>query len=643
MNKSNVRLFFLLLVILTINTPIFSQDTGQYKVGISYASSLRSHKDKFLFYMKLKTDTNFVINGNADQITAIDSVNSIAYFPKKLNTGDYYSVFMLEGTRPCSIAGSTTTEIGGTISNQDVLIYINCGMPPLTIVKMNITGIESGETFKFADGYGRTLSASFNTLVSLGGFPVGDSWTLKQLDGPRPCTFNLNSTVVPDNNGNPYIIQCDCKKYLPPNPPPKIKYDLVSRSTDNKTTATYYETATPVIGGTSNAAGGNEGRYTAFVSYAKGIDGSSGKFREIFWRDRSTGETKLISRSATGEEANAECNAPAISADGETVAFESYATNLSPNDNNGARDVFVWKQSTGKVQLVSKTPSGESGNSESMEPSISGDGNIIAFSSNASNIVEALNGGLNVFVHNVAAGTTELISRDYETGKSVGGSVPSVSEDGTRIAFCSFSYRLVKNDNNNLWDIFLWEKGVPGLKRISITSTGGERDQGTESSSRVVAPTISGDGNMIAYATTATNVVPGDTNGMQDVFLYNIQTGTVKRISTDKNGNEGNGDSPIDQGVRVGISYDGSWISFNTNATNLGVAKGNIVVKNISSNTIIPVTNITGGSTARPMLSRFGNFVIAGTSEKYDNRYPSSGIFTFYTNITGTQPVQNKN
>lgn len=592
-----------------------------FKIGISYGNSLMSVNDKFEFQL---SDGEKII---------ISSSQKTVYFSKKFQTGQTYRIKQVGGTRTCNFSNLSGADsiATGTIGNEDVRIIVNCGFPTLTIIKMNITGILSGETFKFSDNYSRSLTIPFSGTVSLGGFPVGDPLIVKQTDGPRACTITTNSGVVPANTNGPLIITCDCRKSTPPSPPSAINYDLVSRSTDNKIFASYYETATPVIGGTGDTPGGNEGRYIAYVSYAKGIDGSSGKYRQIFWRDRTTGKTKLISRNDAGEEANANCLAPAISADGRSIAYESYATNLSANDNNGARDIYLWNIETGKVRLISKSPSGESGNSESMEPAISGDGNIIAFSSNASNIVAASNGGVNVFVHDVTSGITQLISRDYETGKGAGGSVPSISEDGTRIAFCSFSYKLTKNDNNNLWDIFLWQYGIPDLRRISITSTGGERDQGTESSSRVVAPAISGNGKMIAYATTATNVVPGDLNGLQDVFLYNIETGEIKRVSTDKNGLEGNGDSPIGQGERVGISYDGSLLSFNTNAENLGVLKGNILLKNTVTNSVFPVTNTTAGSTARPMLSRFGTYVIAGTSEKYDKRYPSSGIFTFYS------------
>lgn len=631
MKINNIRkIAATVLVAFLLNYNTNAQQNGQplvagtpgYKIGISYASSMMSVYDKFEFQL---------LEGER---MIIDTAHKSAFFSQRFQPGQVYRIRQVSGTRACSFSasGGNDSIATGTIGNEDVMLIANCSFPQLTILKMKITGIESGETFTFSDNYGRTHSIPFSATVSLGGFPSGDPLSVKQTAGPRPCTITPNSGIVPGNTSGPFIIQCDCSKQTPPSPPPVINYDLVSRSSDNKVFATYYETATPVIGGAGETSGGNEGRYVAYVSYAKGIDGSSGKYRQIFWRDRSTGETRLISRSITGEESNGNCLAPAISADGLSVAFESYATNLSAYDNNGARDIYAWNKRTGKVQLISRSPSGESGNSESMEPSVSGDGSVIAFSSNASNIVAASNGGVNVFVHDVLSGNTQLISKDYETGKGAGGSVPSISEDGNRIAFCSFSYKLTKNDNNNLWDIFLWQSGVPDLKRISITSAGGERDQGTESSSRIVSPAISGNGKMIAYATTATNVVPGDNNGVQDIFVYNIETGEIKRVSTDKTGLEGNNDSPIGQGERVGISYDGSWISFNTNADNLGVAKGNILLKNTVTNSIVPVTNIATGSTGRPLLSRFGSYVIAGTSEKYDKRYSSSGIITFYIN-----------
>lgn len=81
---------------------------------------------------------------------------------------------------------------------------------------------------------------------------------------------------------------------------------------------------------------------------------------------------------------------------------------------------------------------------------------------------------------------------------------------------------MVPNDNNSIWDIFLWEKIKAFPKRVSLTADGKEREQGNESANRVVFPAISGNGRYIAFATTATNMVPGDANNFQDIFVYDI-------------------------------------------------------------------------------------------------------------------------
>ncbi|MBP6431126.1 MAG: PD40 domain-containing protein [Ferruginibacter sp.] len=669
--------------------------TTEYKVGVTYGSSLYSNMEKFEFALN---------NGEKIELSA---VNPIVYFSQKFTPGQTYSITQTSGPRACNLWSQNT----GTITNSDVLISADCGTPPLTIFKLNVIGIEAGESFSFSDNYKRRLTLPFSTLANLGGFPSGDHYSITQTGGPRQCIITAATGTVPTSQ---LTIQCDCRKAVSPQTSTKLNgtftapsgtkvvlhldntdslaltqptnansswlqtkdfsfpksypwgtnyavsiksspanlgcvvyenaegtindsikirvrcdktYDLVSRSTDNKILNTYYESFNPVIGG----SGEDEGRYVAFGAYGKGMDGSSGNYRQIFWRDKKTGETKLISKSAIGEEANQNCQMAAISSDGKSVAFESYATNLANNDNNGARDIFLWQQASGKVTLISKAQTGGTANSESMSPTISGNGNTIAYCSNATDIVKNPEGGVNIYVQDILSSSTTLISRDYENGKAVGGNVPSISDDGTKVAFCSFSYRLTQNDNNNLWDIFLWQKGVTNLKRISLTSAGGERNQGAESSSRVVSPAISGDGNFIAYATTATNMVDEDNNGMQDVFLYNTATSNVKRISTTNNNTDSNGDSPIGQGEKIGISYNGTWITYNTTASNLGVPKGNIVMQNTQTGKIIPITNITSGSTSRPMISTYGGYIIAGCSEKYDSRFSSSGIFTFHT------------
>jgi hypothetical protein len=375
-----------------------------------------------------------------------------------------------------------------------------------------------------------------------------------------------------------------------------------------------------------------------FISQAQGLCGASGKYRQIFWRDRLTGATRMISRTATGEEGNGNSFAPVISVGSTYVAFESYATNLVNNDQNGLRDVFLWRRTRegGEVERISVGPGGVEGNGESYEPSISGMGNEVAFTSYATNLSEdgAEVSGVNVYLREPQKQLTTLISKDYKTGKGVGGSCPSIDMNGYKIAFYSFAYTLVPGDNNNLWDIFLYErntsyKGLP-LKRITMAYDGGERNQGSESSSRVVTPTISGDGRFISYATTATNVVPGDNNNVQDVFVYDINANTTTRISVDNYGVEGNDDSPIGQGERIELSYNGNTAAFTTKATNFGTPANNIKLYNLSSKKIASVTNVTGTYVSTPSLSRSGRYVVFGCGLPLDERFKSSGLFAAF-------------
>jgi Tol biopolymer transport system component len=407
-------------------------------------------------------------------------------------------------------------------------------------------------------------------------------------------------------------------------------YELLSRSSDNAKFGTFYDSSAPVVGGDF----AEEGRYVAFVSYAAGLGGATGKKRQIFWRDRNSGETKMISVGLGGAEGNGDSFAPSISADGQAVAFESYATNLVPIDTNAVRDIFVWNAKTNTVTAVS-TGAGEiETNAESFEPVVSGDGTLVAFSSGASNLAPGVSGTdtINVYLKRVGSGQAPiLVSADPKTKKGVGGSRPSISDDGSKVAFYSFASTLVADDKNGLWDIFLYSANNPKLKRLSLTSGGTERDQGTESASRVVAPSISGNGNYVAFATTATNMVAGDTNKMQDVFVVNVDTGEVKRVSTGANGEQGNADSPVTQGEKIAVSFDGSWAAFSTSAANLG---GQIMLKNVATGETRVAAAGQQSGVGRPAISRNGGYVVFGTGGRLDGRFQSSGIFAAFTGLT---------
>ena len=475
----------------------------------------------------------------------------------------------------------------------------------------------------------------------MGGFTQGSQYNITQTKGSRNCKLSLNEGTV-SSNAVTVLANCSKTSVTPSNPAnpttnnneanptvPKNKIDLVTRNSENTITNTFVESSSPSIGG----KGEDEGRFVALMMFGNGIDGSDGKFRQIYWGDRKTGETKLISKANNGEQGNKDSFAPSISADGNSVVFESYATNFSENDNNRTRDIFLWQKSLGTVSLISKSSQNIPSNGESFEPVISGDGKTVAFTSYASDITD-LGSGFNtpnVFVHQISSGSTDFITKDFENGKASGGSAPSISENGKSIAFYSNNHRLVENDNNKLWDIFLWKNG--NVKRISVPNSGMERNQGNESTSRIVYPSISGDGEKVVFATTSSTLVENDTNTFQDIFLYDVQNSSLKRISTLENNTESNGDSPILQGGKVGISFDGKWISYNTNASNLGVSKGNVIVQNTENKKIFTITNTSGIGTGNPVISRKGNFVAVPANKPLDSRFSSSGIFTIYTNI----------
>jgi len=443
--------------------------------------------------------------------------------------------------------------------------------------------------------------------------------SIKNIPAGKTANVYAGSEGIMPQHANTARIGCD------------FTYDLISRSSNNTGFSSFYESNDPDVGG----GPGEDGRYVVFVSSATNFSGSTGKHRQIFWRDRNTGITKMISTAANGEEGNGDSFAPVIAADGKSVAFESYSSNLVGMDKNGVRDIFIWHAATNTIETVSTGENGKEADAESYEPSISGDGNLVAFTSTAGNISSTAKGisNNNVFLRDIKAGTTIMISIDPIARKGGGGSKPSISYDGNRIAFYSHTSTLVPNDNNGIWDIFLWDKNAAALKRISLTAAGKEREQGNESANRVVSPSLSGNGRYIAYATTASNVVPGDNNNYQDVFVYDITTNSTVIVSNGTDGKPGNGDSPIGQGEKIAVSFNGEWVAFSTNATNLGVPAANIVMHNMVTAQNRPVSSVRGSSVGRAVMSAAAGYIAFGIGGQLDSRFPSSGIFMNYTGV----------
>jgi hypothetical protein len=289
----------------------------------------------------------------------------------------------------------------------------------------------------------------------------------------------------------------------------------------------------------SSSISGN-GRIVVFRSFASNlVPGDTNGTADVFVHDVKTGATTCVSVDSAGAEANSFSIGPSISTNGRFVAFRSLATNLVPGDTNGALDVFVHDVKTGATSRVSVDSAGGQANGDSLNPSISGNGRFVAFASIATNLVPAdTNGVLDVFVHDVKTGTTTRVSVDSAGAQADSSSFePSISGNGRFVAFRSEAANLVPGDTNDALDVFVHDVKAGTTTRVSVESTG--RQANGDSAD----PSISGNGRFVAFESLATNLVPGDTNGGIDVFVHDVRTGSTTRVSVDSGGEEADSDN----------------------------------------------------------------------------------------------------
>lgn len=206
---------------------------------------------------------------------------------------------------------------------------------------------------------------------------------------------------------------------------------------------------------------------------------------------------------------------------------------------------------------------GNQGNSWSGYAAISANGRFTTFTSEATNLVQGdTNGYQDVFIHDRRTGTTTRISvNSRDREGNADSSYSSVSADGRFVAFSSSASDLVKGDTNGYTDLFVHDRETGSTRLVSVSSTGQQADDNTT----YVGPgMISTDGRFIAFDSTATNLVPHDGNGVGDIFVRDRVAGTTKRVSLRSGGDGANGPSR-----NPTISAEGGFVSFTSDATNL--------------------------------------------------------------------------
>ncbi|MDR6290293.1 Ca2+-binding RTX toxin-like protein [Inquilinus ginsengisoli] len=348
-------------------------------------------------------------------------------------------------------------------------------------------------------------------------------------------------------------------------------FDVFLRDTLTGTT-TLLSTAT---GGTqgnnvsSVAAVTDDGRFVFFNSTATNlVGGDSNAALDVFMRDTLTGVTTRVSTLSDGSQANGASQNVDVTGDGAFIGFQSTATNLVGGDSNGFSDVFVKNLSSGAVTRISVADDESQANGNSLVARLSDDGNRVSFVSTASNLVATDSNGAvtDVFVRDIAAGTTTLVSASTGGGSGdAGSSGASISGNGRYVVFQSDATNLVAGDTNGATDIFVRDLQTNTTIRASAAGDGG---QSNDLSGQAV---ISADGHYVVFFSLASNLVQDDTNGLRDIFLKDMVTGNVTRLSVAADGSQLNDLSNTPQ-----ISADGHYVTFQTQATNTGVgAEGN--------------------------------------------------------------------
>lgn len=317
-----------------------------------------------------------------------------------------------------------------------------------------------------------------------------------------------------------------------------------------------------------------DGRYVAFQSGATNLvsPATSANGQNIFVRDRLAGTTELVNVPWSARHLAGDCFFPSISSDGSCVAYASDTTYQVPGDTNDASDIFVRDRAAGTVERVSVGPDGQQANGGSTLPTFSANGQYIAFSSGANNLVPGdTNAMSDIFLRDRLAGTTARVSLGDNGGQPNAPCIHhSLSADGRYIAFQTYATNLIPGVPQGGWNVFIRDRllettesaavGICGAfygpnrslstngryivfgkgygraasayvrdrvlgatQNVTVSSEGVEAVFGPDdtmfASPSSFGPAMSADARYVAFSNCATNLVAGDTNNAADVFV----------------------------------------------------------------------------------------------------------------------------
>jgi hypothetical protein len=304
-----------------------------------------------------------------------------------------------------------------------------------------------------------------------------------------------------------------------------------------------------------------DGRYVVFYSDSTNlVANDTNGVGDLFLRDTTLGTTTRISVNTLGQQGDNASALGSITSDGKYIFFDSYATNLVADDTNGEKDIFLRDTTLGTTTRINVNALGQQADGESTVYSITPDGKYLFFTSIATNLVDGdSNNKQDVFMLNISTGEIERVSVSSTGSEANGDSYnPDMSDDGRYVSFSSAATNLVPGDTNNMVDIFVRDRILGTTERVSVSSAGIVNNGATDS------PEISNDGRFVVFSSAATNLVANDTNSAIDIFLHDRTLGTTTRVSVSSTGAQANSDNTFPL-----VSTDGRFVTFASSAANL--------------------------------------------------------------------------
>lgn len=312
----------------------------------------------------------------------------------------------------------------------------------------------------------------------------------------------------------------------------------------------------------------------------------------------------------------------AISKAGDVIAFQSRANNLVEDDNNNQIDVFVKDLATGSIERISVNDDTTEADGDSICPSISADGKFVTYQSKASSLRngELAVGTFSVFLKDLNTGVTQLVSKTY-SGMAAHGAEATISNDGRWILFKSNSNQITRNNNSPYGGIYLYDT-LTGDYSLVTSTYSGENANGYSSQ-----PFLSGDGRHAVFLSSASNLVRDDVNHAQDVFWKNLKSGHLMRVNATRVGRVLAGRSRY-----VSVSDDGQMVAFDTSASGLVPidkdSSEDVYVKNVLTGAIrLLSVDASGkkqrGNSYKPLIDSSGHSVAFISSGKLTEFEPS--------------------